>query len=165
MTDTPELLPVEQCDREAVATFQRDYEICHNQWEQDELAKAFARHRIEALSSTQSTSSHCGGELIALLKRYRNETPLGHQPHMIAGQVDEALARFEASPAPSVRDDALEEAARLKLARKITKPYFLIDAVAPRHEAEAVDEGLRDNRPLMQAVLDALKSQSAQEKG
>ena len=31
--------------------------------------------------------------LKALLARYRDETPLGHQPHMIAHQVDEALGR------------------------------------------------------------------------
>lgn len=30
-------------------------------------------------------------KLRALLARYRNETPLGHQPHMIAHEVDEAL--------------------------------------------------------------------------
>ena len=29
--------------------------------------------------------------LVALLTRYRNETPLGHQPHMIAHEVDAAL--------------------------------------------------------------------------
>lgn len=32
-------------------------------------------------------------ELRRLLARYRDETPLGHQPHMIAGEVDSALAR------------------------------------------------------------------------
>ena len=32
-------------------------------------------------------------ELVALLTRYRNETPLGHQPHMIAHLVDEALSK------------------------------------------------------------------------
>ena len=31
--------------------------------------------------------------LKALLARYRDETPLGHQPHMIAHQADEALGR------------------------------------------------------------------------
>ncbi len=31
--------------------------------------------------------------LRALLARYRDETPLGHQPHMIAHQTDEALGR------------------------------------------------------------------------
>lgn len=30
-------------------------------------------------------------ELERLLRRYRNETPLGHQPHMIAHEVDAAL--------------------------------------------------------------------------
>jgi hypothetical protein len=29
--------------------------------------------------------------LRALLTRYRNETPLGHQPHMVAHEVDAAL--------------------------------------------------------------------------
>lgn len=33
--------------------------------------------------------------LRALLRRYRTETPLGHQPHMIAHEVDEALALYE----------------------------------------------------------------------
>lgn len=31
-------------------------------------------------------------QLESLLKRYRNETPLGNQPHMIAHQVDEYFA-------------------------------------------------------------------------
>ena len=30
-------------------------------------------------------------ELRRLLTRYRNETPLGHQPHMIAHEADKAL--------------------------------------------------------------------------
>ena len=33
------------------------------------------------------------GELRRLLARYRDETPLGHQPHMIAHQADGALGR------------------------------------------------------------------------
>ena len=33
------------------------------------------------------------GELRRLLARYRDETPLGNQPHMIAHQADEALGR------------------------------------------------------------------------
>lgn len=32
-------------------------------------------------------------ELRRLLSRYRDETPLGHQPHMIAHQADDALGR------------------------------------------------------------------------
>lgn len=31
--------------------------------------------------------------LRALIARYRDETPLGHQPHMIAHEVDELLGR------------------------------------------------------------------------
>lgn len=40
-------------------------------------------------------------ELERLLRRYRNETPLGHQPHMIAHEVDAALTekpRAEGQP-------------------------------------------------------------------
>ena len=32
-------------------------------------------------------------ELLGLVKRYRIETPLGHQPHMIALVADEAIAK------------------------------------------------------------------------
>ena len=32
-------------------------------------------------------------EAVRLLRRYRTETPLGHQPHMIAGDVDAVLRR------------------------------------------------------------------------
>ena len=32
-------------------------------------------------------------ELLGLVKRYRTETPLGHQPHMIALAADEAIAK------------------------------------------------------------------------
>jgi hypothetical protein len=35
-------------------------------------------------------------ELVRLLVRYRNETPLGNQPHMIAHEVDEILAKCKA---------------------------------------------------------------------
>ena len=31
-------------------------------------------------------------EALRLLRRYRNETPLGHQPHMIAHEADALLA-------------------------------------------------------------------------
>lgn len=31
----------------------------------------------------------------ALLRRYRKETPLGHQPHMIAGEAEAAYERIE----------------------------------------------------------------------
>ena len=36
-------------------------------------------------------------ELRRLLTRYRNETPLGHQPHMIAHEADKVLAALENS--------------------------------------------------------------------
>ena len=34
-------------------------------------------------------------ELLSLVKRYRSETPLGHQPHMIAHEADAAIAKGE----------------------------------------------------------------------
>ena len=34
---------------------------------------------------------------VALLRRYRNETPLGHQPHMIAHEADATLAALDAA--------------------------------------------------------------------
>lgn len=34
-------------------------------------------------------------ELLRLVKRYRAETPLGHQPHMIAHEADAAIAKGE----------------------------------------------------------------------
>lgn len=34
-------------------------------------------------------------EAVGFLTRYRKETPLGHQPHMIAGKVDAFLAKTE----------------------------------------------------------------------
>ena len=33
-------------------------------------------------------------EMAEALARYRNETPLGHQPHMIAHKVDELLQKY-----------------------------------------------------------------------
>jgi len=36
-------------------------------------------------------------ELLFLLKRYRSQIPLGHQPHMIAAEVDAAIAKAEES--------------------------------------------------------------------
>ena len=33
-------------------------------------------------------------ELVELVKRYRNETPLGHQPYMIADKADDAIAKY-----------------------------------------------------------------------
>ena len=32
-------------------------------------------------------------ELVWLLKRYRTQIPLGHQPHMIAAEVDAAITK------------------------------------------------------------------------
>lgn len=73
--------------------------------ERDELIKA--EREIErltgALKKANDQAEHFerawylrGDDLeqaLALLKRYRDETPLGHQPHMIAHEVDEVLGR------------------------------------------------------------------------
>ena len=49
----------------------------HEMWKVNSDGFAKAEAKIERLR--------------ALLTRYRNETPLGHQPHMIAHEVDAAL--------------------------------------------------------------------------
>lgn len=38
------------------------------------------------------------GRLRSLLRRYRTETPLGHQPHMIAHEVDAVLGDQQSQP-------------------------------------------------------------------
>lgn len=52
-------------------------------WPENEEAERL-KQRISQLEA-QNT------QLRRLLARYRNETPLGHQPHMIAHEVDKAL--------------------------------------------------------------------------
>jgi hypothetical protein len=42
---------------------------------------------------------HCFRELAETLRRYRNEVPLGHQPHMLAYEVDAILARIDSEKA------------------------------------------------------------------
>jgi alkylation response protein AidB-like acyl-CoA dehydrogenase len=49
----------------------------------------------EALAEEIATLRAENARLRALLLRYRAETPLGHQPHMIAHEVDAALAPQE----------------------------------------------------------------------
>lgn len=50
-----------------------------------------SRTKLETRSNARLISA--APELLALLKRYRSETPLGHQPHMIAHEADEAIAK------------------------------------------------------------------------
>ena len=57
------------------ATDGADIKMAEAQTDDDELA------RLRAETAT----------LRALIARYRSETPLGHQPHMIAHEVDKAL--------------------------------------------------------------------------
>ena len=38
-------------------------------------------------------------KIVSVIKRYRDETPLGHQPHMLAHLADEALAIMDAEQA------------------------------------------------------------------
>lgn len=45
----------------------------------------------EAAHIVHAVNNH--DALVALLTRYRNETPLGNQPYMIAHEVDAALAK------------------------------------------------------------------------
>lgn len=48
-------------------------------------------HSVRAYEDRITALEDENKRLLGLLLRYRNETPLGHQPHMIAQEVDEAL--------------------------------------------------------------------------
>jgi hypothetical protein len=54
----------------------------------------------QSLNALIAEAAAIGDELLALVVRYRTETPLGHQPHMIAHQADAAIARANA-PKPN----------------------------------------------------------------
>lgn len=52
--------------------------------------------RLKTLNAENERLKTLNAELVELLKRYRNETFIGHQPHMIVDKVDTALAKAEA---------------------------------------------------------------------
>lgn len=56
------------------------------------------RFGLTALNVTANKIAEQRDQLLALVKRYRNETPIGHQPHMICHLVDEAIAEAERQP-------------------------------------------------------------------
>jgi hypothetical protein len=57
--------------------------------EENELNKALVLEAQEMAIQLSGANQ----ELLALVKRYRAGTPLGHQPHMIADEADAALAK------------------------------------------------------------------------
>jgi hypothetical protein len=52
--------------------------------------------RADALATANKAQHDALKEAARLLRRYRAETPLGHQPHMIAHEADAAIARAAA---------------------------------------------------------------------
>ena len=52
-----------------------------------------------ALATARREEQERYAPIVALLKRYRKDTPLGHQPHMISGEVDDALLALKDEPA------------------------------------------------------------------
>lgn len=64
------------------------------EWQQ---AMLFIGRENLALRHDLAAAQNRAVRLEALLRRYRTETPLGHQPHMIAHEVDEALGDASAS--------------------------------------------------------------------
>lgn len=56
-----------------------------------EELKQWLRDNSSGIYRPSAAAADYIDELEALLLRYRNETPLGHQPHMIAHKVDELL--------------------------------------------------------------------------
>jgi hypothetical protein len=61
------------------------------------------RAMLSAAPPAPAGDGWSNAELVRLLRRYRTETPLGHQPHMIAHEVDAALAAFAALRAEADR--------------------------------------------------------------
>ena len=61
--------------------------------EQLEAERVLDEQRVADLMAQVADIAAERDELLALVIRYRKETPLGHQPHMIAHLADEAIAK------------------------------------------------------------------------
>lgn len=69
------------------------------------VADTSSRRYYEQFGATELANARliaAAPELLALLKRYRAETPLGHQPHMIAHEADAVIAKATAPVQPDV---------------------------------------------------------------
>jgi len=66
-----------------------------NKWDGGRYDVAADQMAWEAWQARARIAEQREAELVRLLKRYRHETPLGHQPHMIAAEVDGILATHE----------------------------------------------------------------------
>lgn len=61
----------------------------------DALKKAYRAMTRAAPVSPVSPDSDLLKEAVGLLREYRDKTPLGHQPHMIAARADAFLSKVE----------------------------------------------------------------------
>lgn len=87
---------IQRCDR-ATGHVVRDVAYCDTPERASELTEAFTVAHETGLTPHQLAEQRA--ELLTLLKRYRNEVPLGNQPHMIAHVVDALLAKATAGGA------------------------------------------------------------------
>ncbi len=67
------------------------YALAKRAWDAATNSECVAELKTDAEELARLRTEN--GELRRLLARYRDETPLGNQPHMIAHQVDDALGR------------------------------------------------------------------------
>ena len=82
--DDAEIARLRWMNARLVEIAQREADRSHESARRAVTAEARVRELEEALSTQ-----------LALLHRYRTETPLGHQPHMIANLADEAIAKLD----------------------------------------------------------------------
>ena len=79
----------------AVKDNEFDYHICH-------MVGCFPGTMAQVTFANSDTAEAnarliaAAPDLLAMVKRYRKETPLGNQPHMIAGLADDIIAEVEA---------------------------------------------------------------------
>lgn len=71
-----------------------DLWIEKTEWVQESCAaEELGMHRADVMKQRIDRLQEVNAELVALLIRYRKETPLGNQPHMIAHLADAAISK------------------------------------------------------------------------
>lgn len=78
---------------QAARKWQRDELLTAAPKPKEEMSTENADKQIEQLEAEVERNRAAIDELVRLLSRYRNETPLGNQPHMIAHEADTAIEK------------------------------------------------------------------------
>jgi hypothetical protein len=112
----------------------------------EQLTECQARENagISAISFRDKEIAECQARekvLRELLARYRNETPLGHQPHMIAHLVDTVLAL----PSDCTALDTLLKAAELKGRRGLlNRLHEVADTIGKNTTSQEARDSIRN---------------------